>query len=180
MSAFRRVCEKLFSIFNDIAAALILASMLFIVANVFMRIVFAHPLLGAIETIQYFTLLIVSFGLAYCSIGDGHIRVDIVLEKIPKRAEHILNLFTQLISIVAMIFVVIFLIRIALLKFSNLEVSPFLGVPIGLLYLVIVFGIALLDITIIFKFVDTIISLAGKKRQVLEPPEDLPTGNLGI
>lgn len=176
MRKIRAFCEKLFKICNDISSVLVLLSVCFIIVNVFMRLFFRRPFLGAIETVQYFTLCMVSLGLAYCNSSDGHTRVDIVLENVPKKVELLLNIITQIISVVGMCFVVTNLVRMARIKAANFEVSGTLRIPISLLYYVIVAGIVMLTLSILFKLIDSFCSLirpgetpdAGEQKSISE------------
>lgn len=83
-----------------IAAGVSLASMMFLTAaDVTLRYVFNRPIFGAYDITQSLMVVFVSGGLAYCAIKKGHVAVDLVVSRLPQRAQVIIDSITGLLSI---------------------------------------------------------------------------------
>ncbi|MBW2137215.1 MAG: TRAP transporter small permease [Deltaproteobacteria bacterium] len=73
----------------------ILALMMFLTAtDVALRYIFNSPIPGAFELVEYMMAVLVPFGLAYCAREKGHIGVDLVVERLPRRFQLILGCVT--------------------------------------------------------------------------------------
>jgi TRAP-type C4-dicarboxylate transport system permease small subunit len=83
------------------AAALFFLMMLTVV-HVMGRSFFNSPVKGAIEISAYVLLLIVALGWASAVLGQGHIKVDLVVNRLPKRAQFIITNITLILSFVAL------------------------------------------------------------------------------
>lgn len=83
--------------FNVIACAASVGMMLLSTADVVLRI-FAKPIPGTYELIGFLGTIIVSFALAFTSMEKGHIAVEILVEKLPQRAQFATETFTNFVS----------------------------------------------------------------------------------
>lgn len=80
-----------------ISSVLIAATMFLTAADVLLRDVFNRPIVGSMEIIQIMMSGMFGFGLAYCAVKKGHIRIDIIhghLSQPVQRALDILSYFT--------------------------------------------------------------------------------------
>lgn len=85
---------------------ILLAMTLIVVSHVFARYVFGSPIEWGIEITTYMMLFIIFIGLAYTHQIDGHVRVDILLNALPKKAQGVLEIIG---SALALIYVAIFI-----------------------------------------------------------------------
>ncbi|MDX1357288.1 MAG: TRAP transporter small permease [Clostridia bacterium] len=92
--------KKIAGAFNLAAGAAIVIAMLLVVAHVIMRKVFKSPILGAPEFTGFLSVLIISFGLAYCLVVNAHIAVDFIVEKFSQRSRGIIDSITGIIAFV--------------------------------------------------------------------------------
>jgi TRAP-type C4-dicarboxylate transport system permease small subunit len=85
--------------------ATMLALMMFLTAlDVGLRYIFNRPLPGAYELVEYMMAIVVPFSIAYCAQQRGHVAVELILEKFPKR----IQVFVEaLVTFVAMLFALI-------------------------------------------------------------------------
>ena len=120
---------KLSQGFNIIAGTSIVAMMLVTCADVVLRL-FRRPVPGAYEVIGFLCAVVVSFSLADTSLKKGHIAVEILVEKLPRRAQTVIE------AVVALLGSALFALLAwqsalyaADLKFSG-EVSVTLTMPI--------------------------------------------------
>lgn len=83
--------------FNILACVAVIAMMLLSTADVFLRL-FWKPIPGTYELVGFLGTIVVSFALAFTSIEKGHIAVEILVEKLPQRAQLALEGFCDLIA----------------------------------------------------------------------------------
>ena len=75
---------------NWVAAAALIFIMLLTCADVVMRF-FGSPIPGTYELVGYFGSVIISFGMAHTSIERGHIAVNLLVDRLPPRAQTIIE-----------------------------------------------------------------------------------------
>lgn len=59
--------------------------------DVLLRVVFSRGILGAEELVSLMQVIIVFFALAYTASQKGHIGVDLVYDRLPKRVQPVIN-----------------------------------------------------------------------------------------
>ena len=92
------VLQVVTKILDAIGGAALTLMMLLTVADVLMRAA-GHPLVGTYEIVALSLALVIGFTIPKVSFDRGHVRVDLVLEKISKRNRDLLNIFTRLVCI---------------------------------------------------------------------------------
>lgn len=75
---------------NYISCAAILAMMLLTCSDVVLRLL-RKPIPGTYELVSYLGAIVVAFSLAYTSVEKGHIWVELLTEKLPRRARRIVE-----------------------------------------------------------------------------------------
>jgi len=87
-------------------ACVMLAGMMFLTFfDVFGRFVLNRPIIGSYEITEFMMVLLVSFGLGYCAMKKGHIRVDLILQYVSRKANQWFNIFTYGFSCILFAFV---------------------------------------------------------------------------
>ena len=81
-----------------IAALTIMSMCLLITGAVFVRYVFNAPLVWVPEIVGYLMVALVFLSLGETMLAGGHIKIDLFISRIPKRARHILELLTLALS----------------------------------------------------------------------------------
>jgi TRAP-type C4-dicarboxylate transport system permease small subunit len=79
---------------NLLGVAVLFLMMLVVAADVIGRYVFNRPLTGAFDTVELMMVILVFFSLAYCAAADGHVRVDVLHSRLPKRIQANLDSIT--------------------------------------------------------------------------------------
>jgi TRAP-type C4-dicarboxylate transport system permease small subunit len=74
-----------------IAIGTLVAMMLFTVANVVLRAFFNRPIPGDAELIEIAMVCTGFLGVAWCALKGKHIRVDLFVSFLPKRAQDIID-----------------------------------------------------------------------------------------
>lgn len=87
--------EKLSAFLNKIlmivGSVAVLALMSLATVNVCLRFFFSAPYRGAYELVGFFGAIVIAFALGYTQKKKGHIVVDILTEKFPKRVNRVLD-----------------------------------------------------------------------------------------
>ena len=141
--------------FNLLACAAVIAMMLLSTADVVLRL-FGKPIPGTYELVGFLGTVVVSFALAFTSMGKGHIAVEILVEKLPSRAQLAIEAFCNLIG--ALLFGVIAYqaILYALDFRKSGEVSATLQMPAYPFIFGIAIGCALLCLLLIADFIKSL------------------------
>ena len=83
--------------FNALAGAAVVVMMLLTCADVLLRLL-RRPIPGTYEIIGFLGTVVISFSLAYTSLEKGHIAVEILVEKLPRRVQVGVEAVTSLIG----------------------------------------------------------------------------------
>ena len=97
--ALSRVCDILDSIGGFVMAGI----MGLITVNVVMR-VFGHPIIGAVEVVQFMLVITCALAIAYCTLRKGHVSVSFLVDKMPRTLRFIVEI---LISVIILAFVIL-------------------------------------------------------------------------
>lgn len=78
----------------------ILALMMFLTAlDVGLRYIFNRPLSGAFELVEYMMAILIPFCIVYCADQKGHVAVELVLDRFPKKVQHTVDTLTTIIAL---------------------------------------------------------------------------------
>lgn len=78
---------------------LLIPMMLLTAADVIGRAVWTRPIPGAVELSSYMLNVFVLLGLAYTHQAKGHVRVSMLVSRLPEQAEIILDIIATLLSL---------------------------------------------------------------------------------
>ena len=84
---------------NYLALLVLFLMMLMVAVDVLGRYIFNSPFTGTFDSIEMMMVVVVFGSLAYCTLAEGHVRVDVILGRLPKRTKAILNAITFLTSV---------------------------------------------------------------------------------
>jgi len=82
---------------QGVAAAFLAAMMFFTAADVAMRQL-KVAFIGGDDIISLLMTLVISFGLVYCAIEKGHVKVDLIVELLPERAQAVVDTITGVLT----------------------------------------------------------------------------------
>jgi TRAP-type C4-dicarboxylate transport system permease small subunit len=83
--------------FNVLAGAAVVVMMLLTCADVVLRLL-RHPIPGTYEMVGFLGTVVVSLALAHTSLEKGHIAVEILVEKLPRRIQTAVEAATSLLG----------------------------------------------------------------------------------
>ena len=144
-----------FSRILAMAASFVLAAMMLLtVADVVLRWLFKYPIIGTTEITESMMACIAFFALAWCASEKSHLKVDLVVDHLPRRLQGALDSFTTLVGLglVALIAWRSFLEGRAVQE-MNL-ISSLIKIPAFPFYYVISLGCILLCLVMILQLFD--------------------------
>ena len=141
--------------FNVIACAAVVAMMLLSTLDVVLRL-FGKPIPGTYELVGFLGTIIVSFALAFTSMEKGHIAVEILVAKLPQRAQFAIESFTHFASflIFGLIAYQAFIYALDIKKSG--EVSLTLQMPVYPFIFGMAIGFGLLCLLLIADFIKSL------------------------
>jgi len=125
--------------------------MLMTMADVLLRKFSNLSILGTVELTELMMIIIVFSSLAECQVGDGHIKVDLVLKRFSPKVQSIFDVFTQFVC-----FALFSAMSWAIWQHANRmkewgEVTIDLALPVYPFIYVAVVGCALLALVLFIK-----------------------------
>ena len=78
------------------AGSVLFLMMFLIMCDVILRYIFNKAIIGAYEIVQYMMAILTSFAVVYCAYEKGHVSVEVVFDRLPKRVQLILAFIISL------------------------------------------------------------------------------------
>lgn len=97
---FNLTTNRLTLVTADIAAALVLFMAVAIGIDVFLRYVFGAPTIWINEASRYGLLMVTFLGLAYTLREKAHIKVDVLINRLPRKAQDWMNVINSIVFLV--------------------------------------------------------------------------------
>jgi TRAP-type C4-dicarboxylate transport system permease small subunit len=142
------------------AGGLLLALMMFITAaDVFLRYVFNRSIAGAVELNEVLLILVVFFSVAQAAVRKDHVRVELLVSKLPVTLQPILNVVSD-----TVVFCLAFLIAwqaalFALDKWEKGLTTAVLAIPIYPFIVLFALSIVLFCLIILLDLIKDIRTL---------------------
>jgi TRAP-type C4-dicarboxylate transport system permease small subunit len=154
---------------GGVAAALALLTMSLITFyEVLMRYVFNRPTIWVHEVGGYMLVVIGLLGAAYTLLHERHVRVDLVLMRLPRRVQAWLNLATYTL---ALVFFFAFLtyyggsLFLEAVRTGSKNMFGILETPYWLTYWMVPFGGLLVCLQLLSRIYHTVVGLRGKQER---------------
>ncbi len=98
METFDRFVHSLSKYCDHMAKAGVVAMMLIVAANIILRVVW-HPINGTYDYVSFIGAVLVAFALAYTAIQKGHIEIEMLMERFPKRVQEVTASIMSILSL---------------------------------------------------------------------------------
>ncbi|MBC8459112.1 MAG: TRAP transporter small permease [Deltaproteobacteria bacterium] len=95
----RKVIQRLTLSLCYVGLFLLIPMMLLTAGDVIGRAVWARPIPGAVELSSYMLAVFILMGVAYTHQVKGHVRVSMLVSRLPEQAQSILDIITILLSL---------------------------------------------------------------------------------
>lgn len=90
MKKINRFLSRVVHVTSVLSSVVLIAIVIFIVIDVFLRKVFNAPITGSYEVVQYMLMIVVFSAFCMTQEKRGHVRVTLVLNKLPWRVHCVL------------------------------------------------------------------------------------------
>ena len=132
-SFVRRICVSLIALSGMTLAFMLL----FTLTDVVMR-VFRKPIVGSFEIISFSGAVAIGFALPYTTFRKGHVIVDFLTGRLPKKARNALQAATRILAIMLFLWIAWNFVGMGLDLIRTKEVTPMFKLP----FYPITFGLA--------------------------------------
>lgn len=113
LKRYNKGISRLSKILNDIAAIALFIMMVLVISNIIFRS-FGNPIQATFDYVGFLLAFGVGLGLAYCAVQDGHITINLLIEKFPVKVQKVIDI---LISTIVIVF--LFLITWNMIKYGH-------------------------------------------------------------
>jgi TRAP-type C4-dicarboxylate transport system permease small subunit len=76
----------------------VMAMMLVTIANVLGRMLW-RPIYGTFDYVSFLSVILVALALAHCALRRGHISVELIVARLPRRAQGLIGCVTNILSL---------------------------------------------------------------------------------
>lgn len=158
----RKTIKAGISRMNMISQIALVLMMLLTAADVILRYIFNSPILFAQELTEFSLVVCVSLGLSFCAVEKGHVRVDIIANRLPKRVQVIFDCFTGLLTIIFLLLIMwrsfVHMVYVG----GNSITSMTLYIPVYPFIGLVGVGFALFTLVLLMDLFDSIIGVFEK------------------
>lgn len=159
ISYLYEIVKPVSTVSNSIGMVALAAMMFLTAADVILRKLANMPILGSYELISYMMAITISFGLAYCAIEKGHVTIDLLLSRLSRHTQAIMNSVTGLLGLViAALMTWQTCVYITLLIKSGLT-STVLLMPVFPFVGIVAFGIAIFSLVLLLHFLEFLLEV---------------------
>lgn len=149
--------KKLRKIEEILAGLILLSAVMLVFANVVLRRVFASSSTWIEELVRYLIIWITFIGSSICFSRGTHMGIDLVFTLVKnEKLQRVIKIFILLASMVFMIFMLIFGIKLVQFTKASGQISPSLEIKLYIMYLALPIGAIMSILEIILNIIDII------------------------
>lgn len=152
--SLNRVVRPLGGALHSVGIGVLVVMMFLTASDVTLRYVFNRPIAGAFDLTEYMMAIVVAFGLAYCAVKKGHVKVDLVVSRLPQRAQAIIDSITGFLSLGLFSLITWQCCLHIKVQFAEGVSSTVLHIPAFPFVAVVALGSALLTLVLLTDFLD--------------------------
>lgn len=147
---------------NNIAALSLFVTMVLVVGNILLRVLFNNPIKVTYDFVGFFTAIAIGLALAYCAFEDGHISINILMQRFPKWLQKGIDVIIGLISVILILVVAYYVAQYAYTISLRGEVGLSSGVPHAPFIYLIALGLGLMGLVVLGKLL-SLLSNGGRQ-----------------
>ena len=149
------------------AGAMFAVTMVLVIINVFSRYFFNAPIAWVEEVATSCFVYTVFVGAAWCLRTRQHVGVDLLVERLPKKAREVVHLLTDVVIFVLNSYITY--LSVLFMRSSKVKTMPILKISVNYLYFALLLGFGLMAIySLIHCLEDVRDMLRGGKKEVSE------------
>ena len=131
--------------------------MMFLVAvDVTLRYCFSSPIAGSVELVELMMVVVVFLAVAYTASRKGHVAIELIVSRFPKRVQAIIDIFTYFLSLGLVALIIWRSVVRANYVWLESHTSAVLSIPIYPFVFIIALGCALLAVVLLANFIDAL------------------------
>jgi len=157
--------EKIIRLLNRwaswLAGGALVAMMALTVGNMFLRAIYL-PFGGTAEIVSFLAVIVAAFALGYTQLSKGHVAVDIVVSRFPRRAQAAVDTLS---SFLAMILFAVAAWRAAVFATHQWQIGALSGTLFIIFYpfiYLLAFGCVLLSLVLLLDFIKSLTQAVKK------------------
>ncbi len=98
MKMFSGLVTGLSRVLDQAAGFFLVTTMVLVVANILLRVIFKSPVFGAYEYVGLLTAVVIGLALAHCGVQNAHIDISLVVDWLPARLRAFTSALINLVS----------------------------------------------------------------------------------
>ena len=145
-----------------IGIVFLIAMMLLTVTDVFLRYFFNRPVMGSVELTEYIMVVAGFMGIAWCAVGRGHVKVDLIVGRFSPKVQAVVDSITYIFALGVVPLVA--WQNFAQARYAKMEhvVSDLLEIPAYPFYIVVGVAYSLLALVLVNLLVESILEAVKK------------------
>jgi TRAP-type C4-dicarboxylate transport system permease small subunit len=148
-----------------IAGAGLVAMLLLIVADVIGIKLLSRPVPGGTEIVTFMSVVTIAFAIAYTQVMRGHVAVDFIVEKFPRRAKLIIDVITVFFSACLFALLAWFSFKYGMKLKSTGEVSMTQKIP----FYPFIYGMAVCFVVTVLVLISDLVKSIAKVAKTWTP-----------
>ncbi len=163
MKRFSVLVTGLSRVLDQAAAFFLVATMLLVVVNILLRVLFKAPIFGAYEYVGLLTALVIGLALAQCGVQNGHVSVSLVADLFPARLRNVAGAFINFISMCFLAVSSWYVGAYARSMYDSGLVTPTTQTPIYPFVYLIALGFLVYSLVLLVRSIEYIIKAANNR-----------------
>jgi TRAP-type C4-dicarboxylate transport system permease small subunit len=147
---------------NWLSGAALIAVMIIVCLNVIGRGFFERPLKGTVDITSLLGAVIIACAIANTQVLKGHIRIGLIVERLPTRLKYILESLVNLIGFVLFSLISWQTILFAKATFEIGELSEVIKIPLGPFASIVAIGCTALTLILLIDLIKSLSKMVLK------------------
>jgi len=97
--SLNKIIRPVSGVLYGVGLGVLVALMLLTVSDVILRYLFSRPITGSFDLTEFMMAAIIVFGISHCGFTRGHVKVELVMERLPVGVQVIAELVTSLLGL---------------------------------------------------------------------------------
>lgn len=153
-SSLNRILRPVSGALYSVGLVCLVAMMFLTMSDVILRYVFTTPITGAYDLTELMMAIAIVFGVAHCGFLREHVKVDLVLERFPKRVQAIIDSVTSFIGLGLFVMISWQIFAYAKTLIDSGLATNILKVPVFPFVGIVGFGCALYTLVLLVNFLE--------------------------
>jgi TRAP-type C4-dicarboxylate transport system permease small subunit len=151
-----RLIRRITAGFGVFSGLCIAALVLFTTANIILRATIKAPIFGNIEITENMMVLIALCAIPYTQAKKGHIAVEVVAERLPRKTRTGFHLTSVILALCISVFIVWRNVVETIEIWDQNKVTMLLYLPVVIFLIIICIGLSLYILELIIDYLETI------------------------